>query len=114
MACFFHIRDIRRISKGLPLALKPTVIFRMGMRRSRVQAVYRPSVYTVGLHVDCVQLSSYNLDTTPTRHSPNAVEPTLEKCTMFERKSSCPANTTHLYDMYTMSAQRLRLLPNIA
>ena len=42
------------------------------------------------------------MDTTPTRHSPNAVlmlaqrlrrwpniEPTLEKCTMFEGKSSC-------------------------
>ena len=61
------------------------------------------------------------MDTTPTRHSPNAVlmlgqrlrrwpniEPTLEKFTMFERKSSCPANTTHLYNIYTTSAQRLR------
>ena len=30
---------------------------------------------------------------------------------MFERKSSCPANTTHLYDIYTTSAQRRR--PNV-
>ena len=52
------------------------------------------------------------MDTTPTRHSPNTVlmlgqrlrrwpniEPTLEKCTIFEEKSSCPANTTHLYNI---------------
>ena len=56
------------------------------------------------------------MDTTPTRHSPNAVlmldqrlrrwpniEPTLEKCTMFERTSSCPANPTHLYNIYINS-----------
>ena len=61
-----------------------------------------------------------------TRHSPNAVlmlgqrlrrwpnfEPTLEKCTMFERKSSCPANTKHLHKMYTTTAQRLRRWSNI-
>ena len=29
-------------------------------------------------------------------------EPTLNKCTMFERKASCsPANTRHLYNIYT-------------
>ena len=27
---------------------------------------------------------------------------------MFERKSSCPANTKHLYNIYTTSAQRLK------
>ena len=42
------------------------------------------------------------------------MEPTLDKCTMFERKSSCPANTRHLYNIYTTSAQRLRRWPNIA
>ena len=39
------------------------------------------------------------------RRLPN-IEPTLNKCTMFEKKSSCPANTRHLYNIYTMSAQR--------
>ena len=33
------------------------------------------------------------------------IEPTLNKCTMFERKSSCPANTRHLYNNYTTSWQ---------
>ena len=47
------------------------------------------------------------------RRCPN-IEPTLEKCTMFERKSSCLANARHLYDIYTMSAQRLRRWSNIA
>ena len=42
------------------------------------------------------------------------IEPTLDKCTMFERKSSCPANARHLYDIYAMSAQRLRRWSNIA
>ena len=42
------------------------------------------------------------------------IEPTLDKCTMVERKSSCPANTRHLYNIYTMSAQRLRRWSNIA
>ena len=34
------------------------------------------------------------------------IEPTLDKCrpTMFERKASCPANTKHLYNIYTTSA----------
>ena len=41
------------------------------------------------------------------RRWPN-IEPTLDKCTMFERKSSCPANARHLYDIYAMPAQRLR------
>ena len=42
------------------------------------------------------------------RRWPN-IEPTSNKCTMFERKSSCsPANTRHLYNIYTMSAQRFR------
>ena len=81
-----------------------------------VSHVYRPLVYTVGLQVDWIQLSSYNLitslwiqlqrDTHPTllmlgqrlRRWPN-IEPTLEKCTIFEGKSSCPANTTHLYNI---------------
>ena len=40
--------------------------------------------------------------------------PTLDKCTMFERKSSCPANARHLYDIYAMSSQRLRRWSNIA
>ena len=66
------------------------------------------------------------MNTTQTRHSTNAVlkldqslrrwpniEPTLEKCTMFERKPSCPANTNHLYNIYTTSAQRLRRWSNI-
>ena len=39
------------------------------------------------------------------RRWPN-IEPTLDKCTMFERKSSCPANARHLYDIYAMPAQR--------
>ena len=39
------------------------------------------------------------------RRWPN-IEPTLDKCTMFERKSSCPANARHLFDIYAMSAQR--------
>ena len=39
---------------------------------------------------------------------------TLNKCTMFERKSSCPANTRHLYNIYTTPAQRLRRWFNIA
>ena len=47
------------------------------------------------------------------RRWPN-IEPTLDKCTMFERKSSCPANARHLYDIYAMSAQRLRRWSNIA
>ena len=47
------------------------------------------------------------------RRWPN-IEPTLDKCTMFERKSSCPANASHLYDIYAMSAQRLRRWSNIA
>ena len=42
------------------------------------------------------------------------IEPTLDKCTMFERKSSWPANARHLYDIYAMSAQRLRRWSNIA
>ena len=46
------------------------------------------------------------------RRWPN-IEPTLDKCTMFERKSSCPANARHLYDIYAMSAQRLRRWFNI-
>ena len=33
------------------------------------------------------------------RRWPN-IEPTSDKCTMFERKSSCPANARHLYDIY--------------
>ena len=33
------------------------------------------------------------------RRWPN-IEPTLDKFTMFERKSSCPANARHLYDIY--------------
>ena len=41
-------------------------------------------------------------------------EPKLDTCTMFERKSSCPANTRHLYGIYTTSAQRLRRWSNIA
>ena len=41
------------------------------------------------------------------------IEPTLHKCTMFERKSSFPANTKHLYNIYTTSAQRLRRWSNI-
>ena len=32
------------------------------------------------------------------RRWPN-IEPTLNKCTMFKRKSSCPANTRHLYNI---------------
>ena len=32
------------------------------------------------------------------RRWPN-IERTLDKCTMFERKSSCPANARHLYDI---------------
>ena len=47
------------------------------------------------------------------RRWPN-IEPTLNKCTMFERKSACPANTRHLYNIYTKSAQRLRRWSNIA
>ena len=47
------------------------------------------------------------------RRWPN-IEPTLDKCTMFERKSSCPANARRLYDIYAMSAQRLRRWSNIA
>ena len=47
------------------------------------------------------------------RRWPN-IEPTLDKCTMFERKSSCPANARHLYNIYAMSAQRLRRWSNIA
>ena len=47
------------------------------------------------------------------RRWPN-IEPTLDKCTMFERMSSCPANARHLYDIYAMSAQRLRRWSNIA
>ena len=46
------------------------------------------------------------------RRWPN-IEPTLDKCTMFERKSSCPANARHLYDIYAMSAQRLRRCPTL-
>ena len=66
------------------------------------------------------------MDTTPIRHSLNAVimldqrlrrwsniEPTVEKCTMSEGKSSCPAKTRPLYNIYTTSAKRLRRLPNI-
>ena len=66
------------------------------------------------------------MDNTPTRHLPDAVlmlgqrlrrwpniEPTMGKCTMFEGKSSCPANTKHLYNIYTTPAQRLRRWPNI-
>ena len=95
--------------------------------------VYKPSVYKyVGLEIDCIQLSSYNLITRlwillqRSRSSPNAVimlgqrlrrrlniEPTLEKCTMSEGKSSCPANTRHFYNINTMSAQHLRHWPNI-
>ena len=37
------------------------------------------------------------------RRWPN-IEPALDKCTMLERKSSCPANPRHLYDIYAMSA----------
>ena len=33
---------------------------------------------------------------------------------MFERKSSCPANTRHLYNIYTTTAQRLRRWSKIA
>ena len=33
---------------------------------------------------------------------------------MFERKTSCPANTKHLYNIYTTSAKRLRRWSNIA
>ena len=47
------------------------------------------------------------------RRWPN-IEPTLDERTMFERKSSCPANTRHLYNIYTMSAQRIRRWYNIA
>ena len=47
------------------------------------------------------------------RRWPN-IEPTMNKCTMFERKSSCPANTRHLYNIYTTPAQRLRRWSNIA
>ena len=47
------------------------------------------------------------------RRLPN-IEPTLDKSTMFERKSSCPANARYLYDIYAMSAQRLRRWSNIA
>ena len=32
---------------------------------------------------------------------------------MFDRKSSCPANTRHLYNIYTTAAQRLRRWSNI-
>ena len=46
------------------------------------------------------------------RRWPN-IEPTSDKCTMFERKSSCPANARHLYDIYAMSAQRLRRGPTL-
>ena len=46
------------------------------------------------------------------RRWPN-IEPTLHKCTMFERKSSFPANTKHLYNIYTTSVQRLRRWSNI-
>ena len=66
------------------------------------------------------------LDTTPTRHSPNAVsmlgqrlrrwpniEPALEKYTMFERKSSCPANTKHLYNIYATSANIVQSHTNV-
>ena len=38
------------------------------------------------------------------RRWPN-IDPTLVKCTMFERKSSCPANARHLYDIYAMLVQ---------
>ena len=41
------------------------------------------------------------------------IEPTLKKCTVFERKSSWPAYTKHLYTIYTTSAQRLRRWFNI-
>ena len=41
------------------------------------------------------------------------IEPTLDKCTMFERKSSCPANARHLYEIYAMSAQRLRRILSV-
>ena len=48
------------------------------------------------------------------RRWPN-IEPTLNKCTMFERKSSCrTANTRHLYNIYTTSPQRFRRWSNIA
>ena len=48
------------------------------------------------------------------RRWPN-IEPTLNKCTMFERTSSCsPANTRHLYNIYTTSAQRFRRWSNTA
>ena len=42
------------------------------------------------------------------------IEQTLVKCTMFERKSSCPANTINLYNIYTAATQRLRRWSNIA
>ena len=41
------------------------------------------------------------------------IEPALEKCTIFERMSSCRANTKRLYNIYTTSAQRLRRWSNI-
>ena len=60
------------------------------------------------------------MDTTPTSNSPNAVlmlgkrlrrwsniEPKVEKYTIFQGKSSCPANTKHLYTIYTTSAERI-------
>ena len=42
------------------------------------------------------------------------IEPTLDKSTMFERKSTCPANTTHLYNIYTTSAQCILRWSNIS
>ena len=58
------------------------------------------------------------MDTTERWHSPNAVlmlgqrlwrwpniEPTLEKCTMFEGKSSCLENTKHLFKIYATLVQ---------
>ena len=49
-------QTVNEILKLVYICFKQTISFKMGMRH-----VCRPSVYTVGLHVDCIQLSSYNL-----------------------------------------------------
>ena len=41
------------------------------------------------------------------------IEPTLDKCTMFERKSSCPANARHLYDIYAITANVFDVGPTL-
>ena len=78
------------------------------------------------VQIDGINIATELQDTTQTRHWFNAVfmlgqrlrclpsiEPTLNKCTMFEKKSSCPANTRTLYNIYTMSAQVFDIGPTL-